>query len=168
MDAKRKQLKAFEQKNIQLLEQFAASRKEQEKAILSLVEERTNSVRNDLAKESGIREEEVENFRTCLENDVPKLQEAIKGISLERNEFDTEFVKKTSEDIQKLNATVMEEKKVLEDTEEALLEILKETVNRMKTDIEGEKKDRETSEDNLLGLLEETCTKLNLTTQANL
>ena len=61
----------------------------------------------------------------------------------------------------------MEEKKVSEDTEEALLEMLKEMVNRMKGDIDVEKKDRECSEDALLNLLEETCTKLNLTSQGN-
>ena len=54
-----------------------------------------------------------------------------------------------------------------EETEEALLEMLKEMVNRMKTEIDSEKKERETSEDTLLSLLEETCTKLNLTSQGS-
>jgi hypothetical protein len=61
----------------------------------------------------------------------------------------------------------LEEKKVSEETEEALLEMLKEMVNRMKTEIDSEKKERETSEDTLLSLLEETCTKLNLTSQGS-
>ena len=59
----------------------------------------------------------------------------------------------------------MEEKKVAEDAEEALLEMLKEMVNRMKGDVDMEKKDREASEETLLTLLEETCTKLNLSSQ---
>ena len=76
-------------------------------------------------------------------------------------------MKKTSEDMQKLNAAVAEEKKISEESEEALLEMLKEMVNRMKTEIDKEKKDREVSEDTLLTLLEETCSKLNLTSQGS-
>lgn len=67
--------------------------------------------------------------------------------------------------MQKINATVAEEKKTSEESEEALLEMLKEMVNKMKNEIGQEKKDREASEDTLLTLLEETCTKLNLTSQ---
>ena len=53
------------------------------------------------------------------------------------------------------------EKKGREETEEAILEMLKEMVNRIKTEIDTERKDREENEETLLGLLEETCTKLN-------
>ncbi len=84
---------------------------------------------------------------------------------VERNEFDQEFVKKISEEIQKMNAMVTEEKKMSEDTEEAVLETLKEIVSRMKGDVAAEKKDREAAEDELLGLLEETCNKLSLTSR---
>lgn len=91
----------------------------------------------------------------------------MKNATLERNEFNQELMKKTSDDIQKLNTTVAEEKKVSEESEEALLEMLKEMVNRMKTEIDKEKKDREVSEDTLLTLLEETCSKLNLTSQGS-
>lgn len=90
----------------------------------------------------------------------------MRNASLERNEFNQELTKKTTEDIQKLNSAVLEEKKVSEETEEALLEMLKEMVNRMKSEIDTEKKDREASEDTLLTLMEETCSKLNLTSQA--
>jgi len=87
----------------------------------------------------------------------------IKSLSIEREEFSQEIAKKVSEDIQKLNASVMEQKKISGEAEEALLDMVKEMISRIKSEIEAEKKDREAAEDSLLALLEETCTKLHLT-----
>ena len=56
---------------------------------------------------------------------------------------------------------IQAEKKQREDTEEAILELLRDMVNKIKGELEGEKKERESSEEMLLSLLEETCTKLN-------
>lgn len=56
---------------------------------------------------------------------------------------------------------IQQEKKSREDTEEAILELLRDMVNKIKGELEGEKKERESSEETLLSLLEETCTKLN-------
>lgn len=86
---------------------------------------------------------------------------------MERNEFDQEFVKKTSEELSKVSSLVLEEKKVSEEAQEALVEMLKEMVHRMKAEIESEKKERETTEDTLLTLLEDTCTKINLKAQGS-
>ena len=57
------------------------------------------------------------------------------------------------------------EKKSREDTEEAILEMLRVMITRMKADIENEKKEREVTEDTLLSLLEDTCNKLNAASQ---
>jgi len=55
------------------------------------------------------------------------------------------------------------EKKAREETEEAILEMLKDMVNKIKLEIDSEKKDREENEETLLSLLEDTCNKLNST-----
>jgi len=54
-----------------------------------------------------------------------------------------------------------EQKKSIEETEEAMLEILWDMINWIKIEIETERKDREENEETLLSLLEDTCTKLN-------
>ncbi len=85
---------------------------------------------------------------------------------MERTEFGDSFAKKAAEDMQKMGTTVQDEKKQSEETEEALLEILKEMVSRIKNEIDVERKEREASEDTLLSLLEETCSKLNIAYKA--
>jgi len=64
-----------------------------------------------------------------------------------------------------MNSTLMDEKKVREDTEEAILEMLRIMITKMKNEIENEKKDREVTEETLLALLEDTCNKLNTAAQ---
>ena len=53
------------------------------------------------------------------------------------------------------------EHKAREETEEAILEMLRDMVNKIKAEIETEKRDREDNEEVLLSLLEDTCNKLN-------
>lgn len=62
--------------------------------------------------------------------------------------------------MQQLQSRVAEEKKSREETEAAMLEMLKDMIGRLKGEIESEKRERQATEDTLLGLLEETCTKL--------
>jgi CRISPR/Cas system CSM-associated protein Csm2 small subunit len=59
---------------------------------------------------------------------------------------------------------VMNEKKAREETEEALLEMLKAMINAMKTQLENEKNERQNNQDYLINLLEDMCNKI---TQAN-
>ncbi len=65
----------------------------------------------------------------------------------------------------KLQGIIQGEKKVREETEEAILEMLRIMITKMKGDIEIERKDREMTEETLLSLLEETCNKLNTASQ---
>lgn len=119
-------------------------------------------------------------MRDCLENDLPKLQEAIRMEQAEREDYDTNFMKFVTEEMQKyslhtnqflngwfidlirLHNTLGEEKKAAEETEEAMLEMLKEMINKMKIDIVDERKERESTEDTLLTLLEDTCANLQI------
>jgi hypothetical protein len=65
----------------------------------------------------------------------------------------------------KLQGHVQSEKKTRDETEEAILEMLRIMISKMKGDIENEKKDREITEETLLSLLEDTCNKLNTASQ---
>ena len=55
---------------------------------------------------------------------------------------------------------VMAEKKAREETEEALLEMLKAMINAMKTQLENERQERQNNQDYLISLLEDMCNKL--------
>ena len=57
----------------------------------------------------------------------------------------------------------MNEKKATEETEEALLEMLKAMINAMKTQLENEKSERQSTQDYLINLLEDMCTKITQT-----
>ena len=54
----------------------------------------------------------------------------------------------------------MAEKKAREETEEALLEMLKAMINAMKTQLENERQERQNNQDYLISLLEDMCNKL--------
>jgi hypothetical protein len=69
------------------------------------------------------------------------------------------------EEISKLQNICNEDKKTREETEEAILEMLRIMITKMKADVEGERKDRELTEDTLLTILEDTCNKLNAASQ---
>lgn len=66
-EEKRKQDKIFDQKVIEQFEAEVAERKEQEKTLMSLIEDRANSIRNEIAQEGNVREEAVESLKSCME-----------------------------------------------------------------------------------------------------
>ena len=117
------------------------------------------------------------NFWIILKTNVPNLSDAIKKESNEREEVDRDIMKKTAEEMFRLNENIQIEKKNREESEIAIYDMLKDVVNRVKNEIDTEKKTRwiyvffvylfdfsfyrEATEENLLSLLEDTCNKLN-------
>ena len=83
---------------------------------------------------------------------------------MEMNENDNALSTRITEETQRMVDLVMNEKKAREETEEALLEMLKAMINAMKTQLENEKTERQNTQDYLINLLEDMCTKI---TQAN-
>ena len=65
----------------------------------------------------------------------------------------------------RIQNVIQEDKKTREETEEAILEMLRIMITKTKTDIEAERKDREQTEETLLSLFEDTCNKLSTSTQ---
>jgi hypothetical protein len=67
LENKRKQIKMFEQKNMELLDREVAARKEQERALVAHIEDKIAVIRTDIAKEAAIREDDTESLKACLE-----------------------------------------------------------------------------------------------------
>jgi hypothetical protein len=64
------------------------ARRDMEKRLVQIIEERFTALKTDVSKESRHRYESVEHLKSCLENDFPKLQEVIKSEGIEREEND--------------------------------------------------------------------------------
>ena len=76
------------------------------------------------------------------------------------NDNDNALNTRITEETQRLVDMVMNEKKAREETEEALLEMLKAMINAMKTQLENERQERQNNQDYLINLLEDMCNKL--------
>jgi len=165
LESKNHYIKVLENKIFERFDQEAQIRKEIEKKLFALIEDKFNSLKIEISKESRNRFESIENLKNYLENDVPKLQGLLKFEQSEREENDNGILKKTNEEVQTVQNQIQTEKKTREETEEAILEMLRIMITRMKSDIENERKERETTEETLLSLLEDTCNKLNAASQ---
>lgn len=141
-EARDKEIKTLEQKVIEKFDQEEKALQDTEKRLLTLIEDKTAMVRSDIAREAAIRTENIEYLKSCLEGDIPKLQDAVKTETNEREEAANANLKKVNEEMQKLQETVALSKKNREESEEALLEMLKDMVGRIKGEIENEKKER--------------------------
>lgn len=135
-------LRHLEEKVVERFEQESKLRKETERKAILLIDERYNFLNNELNKEIKNRNESLENFHKIIETDIPKIQENMKDEQVEMIENDGELINRINDETQKLVNFVMIEKKTREETEEALLEMLKAMINAMKTQLENEKKER--------------------------
>ncbi len=135
-------LRILEEKVVERFEQESKLRKELERKALLLIEERYNFLMNELSKEAKNRNESLENFHKIIESDIPKIQENLKDEQTDMIENDNTLNNRINDETQKLINLVMTEKKSREETEEALLEMLKAMINAMKTQLENEKKER--------------------------
>ena len=79
---------------------------------------------------------------------------------IKREEGDDVIDKKVTDEIVKVQDVIVNDKKNWEQTEEAILEMLRVLVIKSKADIEAEREEREKTEETLISLLEDTCNKL--------
>ena len=141
-DQKMQYLRNLEEKVVERFEQESKLRKELERKAFLLIEERYSFLINELGKEAKNRNESLENFHKIIQTDVPKIQENLKEEQNDMIENDNILNNRINEETQKLISLVLTEKKSREETEEALLEMLKAMINAMKTQLETEKKER--------------------------
>lgn len=135
-------LRTLEEKVVERFEQESKLRKELERKAILLIEERYNFLMNELSKEAKNRNESLENFHKIIESDIPKIQENLKDEQTDMIDNDNTLNQRINDETQKLINLVMTEKKSREETEEALLEMLKAMINAMKTQLENEKRER--------------------------
>ncbi len=72
-EIKQQEFKILEQKVFERFDMEAASRKELEKRMITLIDSRVASLRSEISKESKLRYENIEHLESCLEGDFPKL-----------------------------------------------------------------------------------------------
>jgi hypothetical protein len=58
--------------------------------------------------------------------------------------------------------SILEEKKLREELEEAILRMLSDIAEALQRELETEKKQRDSTEESLISVLEETCSKLQI------
>jgi hypothetical protein len=135
-------LKKLEEKVVERFEQERLLRNELEKKAYIMIDEKADFLKNELKKEMKNRFESLDNFNKIIETDIPKIIENFKEEEKEMFKNDTDLTEKIIIQSQNLKELVVEEKKCREETEEALLEMLKQMISTIKNQIENEKKSR--------------------------
>ena len=114
LDKKNNYIKILEQKIDERFNQEAQIREEVGSKLLNIIEDRFSSLKNEISKESANRFECIENLKSYLENDVPKLNEMLNNEKTKREEGDDGIDKKVTEEIMQVQGTITEDKKLRE------------------------------------------------------
>ena len=112
LDKKNNYIKILEQKIDERFNQEAQIREEVGSKLLNIIEDRFSSLKNEISKESANRFECIENLKSYLENDVPKLNEMLNNEKTKREEGDDGIDKKVTEEIMQVQGTITEDKKI--------------------------------------------------------
>lgn len=131
------------------------------------MEDRFDALMGELGREVRQRNESLDNLQECIEGDIPKLAEAMKSATIEREDSDEAILKKISLETGRIRAQLAQERRQREESEQGTYDNLKDVVNRIKQEIDQERKAREETEETIMGLLEETCSKLLASSSSN-
>ncbi|CAD8119604.1 unnamed protein product [Paramecium sonneborni] len=162
IDAKNRDVLALTKKFENAIENEQQGKKEGEAKILRLTEDKSALLRTEVQKETAQRVDAIEGIHQGLQNDLPKIQEAIREEANERDESDQNVMKSITDELVKLSNLINVEKRNRDESEQSIFEMLKDIVNRVKVELDQEKRSREQSEEHLLSLLEDTCNKLSI------
>ena len=99
LENKNHYIKLLEQKIFERFNQESQIREEIGKKLFTIIEDKFNSLKIEISKESRNRYESIENLKSYLENDVPKLNEMIKNEQERREEGDEIILKKTGDEV---------------------------------------------------------------------
>lgn len=149
------------------MEQEQDLRRDAEMRTFRALEERTSSIRMEIAKEAKAKTEGVNSLSASLSSVLSRTQEACKAAFSDFSAFHTSLATSLEGEGKAVLSEMAAERESREDTEEAMLAMLKDVVGRIKADLELERRDREATEETLLTLLEEACAKLNAITQGS-
>ena len=101
LESKNHYIKLLEQKITERFNQESQIREEIGKKLLTIIDDKFNALKVEVSKESMNRYECIENLKSYLENDVPKLNEMITTEQEKREEGDEIIAQRTNEEIQK-------------------------------------------------------------------
>ena len=101
LENKNHYIKLLEGKIFERFNQESQIREEIYKKMFTVIDDKFNALKTEISKESRNRYESIENLKSYLENDVPKLNEIIKSEQERREEGDELLVKKTVNEVQK-------------------------------------------------------------------
>jgi hypothetical protein len=158
-------LEGLEERMHRVIGEGLGLRRDTEMRVLKALDERTASLRSELIKETRAKTESSELLQSSLVNSLSKAQEGFKSCQSDLMVLHKDLISRVDTESRDVTSELMADRKAREDTEEALLAMLKDVVGRIKSDLEQERKERETTEENLLGLLEDACAKLNALTR---
>jgi hypothetical protein len=144
------------------------ARREAESRILTDFEERTNSVKMDIAREGQVRVGNESKLREYLEVDIPKLYETLKEEVIGREAMEQRMLTRAMDEVMHLQEAVLREKQAREDTEEAMMKMMEDIIAKVQAEMDQERQEREQTEETLLLLLDSTCNKLCSAQQRNL
>jgi hypothetical protein len=101
LDIKNHYIQILESKIFDRFNREAQIREEMSKKLFTVIDDKFNTLKNEISKESRNRYESIENLKSYLENDVPQLNEMIKSEQDRRVEGDEIISRKVNEDITK-------------------------------------------------------------------
>ena len=151
----------FEKKLLNQIMQEQKARDEMETRLISIIDKNANILKNQLQKDSKLKENDLKLFGNFLENEMPKIIKEMKKESDERLKEDINLSKAIDDGFTNLYNIINEEKLNRENTEKSLQDMIKGITQRMNVEIENEKSIREANEKNLITILEQTIQKLN-------
>eukprot|EP00747_Dinoflagellata_sp_TGD_P164103 gnl/TRDRNA2_/TRDRNA2_183570_c0_seq1.p1 gnl/TRDRNA2_/TRDRNA2_183570_c0~~gnl/TRDRNA2_/TRDRNA2_183570_c0_seq1.p1 ORF type:complete len:254 (+),score=69.48 gnl/TRDRNA2_/TRDRNA2_183570_c0_seq1:143-904(+) len=164
-DKKEKEIQRTNDMLMQKLLDEQDGRRQTEMKILSVFEDKTSLLREEVARANKLQEENEQHLRRYLEQDVPKLYESIREEVEAREEMERRMLKGAMEEVMSLQKAIIAERNAREDSEEAMLRMMEDVVGKMQQEISDERRERQRTEDMLMTLLTETCGKLELSTQ---
>jgi hypothetical protein len=94
-------MKKMEEKIFEKFEAELNAKREIELKLSQYLEEKFNSVKGDLQRESKTRYDAIENLEFYFEKELPKIQEGFKNEQVEREDGDSNNILRLNEEVQK-------------------------------------------------------------------
>jgi len=108
------------------------ARIEGEERLIKFIDEKFAVLQADLNQEGINRERDVDAISRAVEENLTKINEAIRIANIEREESDADILKKIGEGLQAICLKVTDEKQKREVSEQAVYDLLKDVVARVK------------------------------------
>lgn len=99
LENKNHYIKLLEHKIFERFNQESQIREEIGKKLFAIIDDKFNALKIEISKESRNRYESIENLKSYLENDVPKLNEMVKSEQERREEADEVIQKRIGDEV---------------------------------------------------------------------